>query len=61
MPRQIIYFTDDTFQKLKDFIRERHGEHRAMSITVQEAVKEYLEDRADDHRGHEPTNRIEKS
>lgn len=43
MPRQIIYFTKDTFEQLKDFIVKRYGQHRAMSLTVQRAVKEFLE------------------
>ena len=43
MPRQIIYFTKDTFKQLKDFIEEKYGQHKAMSLTVQRAVKEFLE------------------
>ena len=43
MPRQIIYFTEETFEMLKTYIQIKHGRHRAMSITVQQAVKEFLE------------------
>lgn len=42
MPRQAIYFTDKTLKELKEFIIRKHGAHRAMSITVQQAVTEFL-------------------
>lgn len=43
MPRQAVYFTDETLERLKDHIREQHGNHRALSLTIQQAIKEYLE------------------
>ncbi len=43
MPRQNIYFTEETLKKLRKFIEEKHGTHRAMSITVQQAVEEFLQ------------------
>lgn len=42
MPRQNIYFTEDTLTKLKKFLKEKHGKHRALSITVEQAVEEFL-------------------
>ena len=42
MPRQIIYFTQETFDDLKRYVIAKHGEKRAMSITVEEAVKDYI-------------------
>uniref|UniRef100_A0A6M3XTI9 Putative HNH endonuclease n=1 Tax=viral metagenome TaxID=1070528 RepID=A0A6M3XTI9_9ZZZZ len=38
-----IYFTNNTYQKLRDYIRQKHGKHRVLSAIVQEATKEYLE------------------
>lgn len=38
-----IYFTMETLKELKEFIVKKHGTHKAMSITVQQAVKEFLE------------------
>lgn len=43
MPRQNIYFTDDTLTRLRKFIRNKHGTHRAMSMTVQQAITEFLQ------------------
>uniref|UniRef100_A0A6M3XTP5 Uncharacterized protein n=1 Tax=viral metagenome TaxID=1070528 RepID=A0A6M3XTP5_9ZZZZ len=42
MPRINIYFTDDIWKKLKEYLERKHGKHRVLSATVQEAVKEYL-------------------
>jgi len=42
MPRVNIYFTEDTLNELRKFIKEKHGNHRALSLTVQQAVKEFL-------------------
>ena len=42
MPIVKISMTDETFQALKRFIIARYGIKRAMSITVQEAVREYM-------------------
>ena len=43
MPRQIIYFTEETFKRLRRFTEARYGKQRAISITVEQAVKEFLE------------------
>ena len=42
MPVVKISMTDETFQALKRFIIAKYGLQRAMSITVQEAVREFL-------------------
>ena len=38
-----IYFTMETFEELKRFIIAKYGIKKALSITVEEAVKSYLE------------------
>jgi len=43
MPRQIIYFTIKTFEDLKRFVNEKYGAKEALSITVEQAVQDYLE------------------
>jgi len=42
MPIVKISMTDETFQALKQFIIAKHGLKRAMSMTIQRAVEEYL-------------------
>ena len=42
MPRVNIYFTNATLEKLKQFIKIHHDGHRAVSLTVQQAVNEFL-------------------
>ena len=42
MPVVKITMTDETFQALKRFIIAKHGLKRAMSVTVQQAVREYI-------------------
>ena len=42
MPRVAIIFTAETLKKLKDYISTKYGKRRAMSMTVEQAVKEYL-------------------
>ena len=37
-----IYFTWNTYQKLLEFVRNKFGTRRALSLTVQQAVEEYL-------------------
>ena len=43
MPRVHIYFTIKTFEDLKRFVNEKYGTKEALSITVEQAVKDYLE------------------
>jgi len=43
MPRVHIYFTQETLEELKQFVLDKYGEKKAMSITVEQAVKDYLE------------------
>lgn len=43
MPRVNIYFTQETFKELKSFIAAKHGAKKAMSITVEQAVRDYLD------------------
>jgi len=54
MPRVNIYFTEQVLKELKDYVEKKHGSHRAMSITVQQAVNEFLE------RNDGSSNRIQK-
>ncbi len=42
-PSLHIYFTDKTQDRLRNFVQRRFGSHRALSIIVQQAVKEYLD------------------
>lgn len=42
MPRVGINFSPEVFEDLKHFITEKYGTKKAMSITVEEAVKDYL-------------------
>jgi len=37
-----VYFTEKTWQELMDFIMKRYGTTKALSITVEEAVRAYL-------------------
>ena len=37
-----IYFTMKTWERLLDFVRAKYGVKKALSITVEEAVKAYL-------------------
>ena len=37
-----VYFTDKTWRELVDFIMKRYGTTKALSIIVEEAVREYL-------------------
>lgn len=53
MPRVNIYFTDDTLKELREFLEREYGKHRALSLTVQQAVKEYLDRR----NGNNPESR----
>lgn len=43
MPRVAIIFTDKTLKELKDYIANKYGKRRVMSLTVEQAVKEYLD------------------
>ena len=43
MPRVNIYFDDDTYKELKEYKEEKYGQHKALSLIVQLAVKEFLE------------------
>ncbi len=40
--RVTIVFTEETFNDLKRYIVAKHGAKKALSITVEEAVKDYL-------------------
>jgi len=40
-----VYFTQETFNQLKRFIIDKHGRQRARQITIQQAVREFLERR----------------
>ena len=37
-----IYFTMKTWERLLDFVRAKYGVKKALSITIEEAVKAYL-------------------
>ena len=43
MPRVNIYFTEPVFEDLRRFVVAKYGVKKALSITVEQAVKEYLE------------------
>mgnify|MGYP001599022109 CR=1 FL=1 len=38
-----IYFTEKVFEELKAYIIQKYGVKKALSITVQQAVREFLE------------------
>lgn len=41
--RFAVFFTLDTFDDLNKFVKERYGEgRRARSVTIEQAVREYL-------------------
>jgi len=42
-PSLHIYFTDKTHDRLRNFVQDRFGSHRALSMVVQQAVEEYLD------------------
>lgn len=42
MPRVSIYFSTVVFEDLKRFVIAKYGIKKALSITVEEAVKDYL-------------------
>jgi len=41
--RQIIHFSDETYQNLRDYVTAEYGKHRAISFIVQRAVGQFLE------------------
>ena len=43
MPRFHVFFTNETFEQLKAFVVAKYGRAKAMSMVIEEAVKEYLE------------------
>jgi len=45
--RQIIYFNDEIYQKLRDYVKMKYGKHRAISFVVGQAVAEFLKREAD--------------
>ena len=42
MPRVNIYFTEPVFENLKHYVVDKYGVKKALSMTVEEAVKTYL-------------------
>ena len=60
MPRINVYFTEETAQQLKEYIQQKHGRHRAVSITIQQATKEFLE-RNESSKRSIPNNRNQKA
>ena len=57
MPRFHVFFTDETFEQLKAFVVAKYGRAKAMSMVIEEAVKEYLErekSKAEVSKGGEP-------
>ena len=42
MPKVSVHFTQETWDQLKKFIIDKYGVRKALSITVEEAVKAYL-------------------
>lgn len=43
MPRVNIYFTEPTLKELKEYLEREYSGHRALSLVVQKAIKEFLE------------------
>ena len=41
--RQIIHFSDETYQNLRDYVTVKYRKHRAISFVVQLAVVQFLE------------------
>ena len=41
--RQIIHFSDETYQDFRDYVTAKYGKHRAKSFVVQQAVDQFLE------------------
>ena len=41
--RQIVHFSDETHQYLRDYVTAKYGKHRAISFVVQQAVDQFLE------------------
>lgn len=55
MPRFHVFFTDETFERLKAFVITKYGRAKAMSMTIEQAVKEYLErERSNDATKEKP-------
>ncbi len=38
-----VSFTSGTLERLRAYVVEKYGTRRAMSITIEQAVKEYLD------------------
>ena len=45
--RHQIYFSDETSQKLRNYVKAKYGKHRALSLVVQQAVDEFLKSEKD--------------
>ncbi len=45
--RHQIYFSDETSQKLRNYVKVKYGKHRALSLVVQQAVDEFLKSEKD--------------
>lgn len=45
--RHQIYFSDETSQELRNYVKAKYGEHRALSLVVQQAVDEFLKSEKD--------------
>ena len=43
MPRVNIYFNQQVLDELREYIIKKYGPSRALSLTVQQAVREFLE------------------
>jgi len=41
--RQIIHFSDEAHQYLRDYVTAEYGKHRAISFVVQQSVGQFLE------------------
>lgn len=42
-----LYFSEGLLSQLRHYVRSKYGAQRAMSLTVEQAVKEFLERHAD--------------
>ena len=42
-PTLHIYLTNDIRDRLMNYVKQKYGSHRAISLTVQQAIREFLQ------------------
>ena len=43
MGRLNVYLSDDTERRLRDYLKKTHGNHRALSMVVEQAINEHVD------------------